>query len=155
MGMSGTLAATCDRRSRRHGVVVAAVAAIVVLLLSACTPESRAALNMINDSRTMNGRALLQFHVDLWYKGQGWSDRLMSDQYLHHSNLADGLGHLPWRKLGENIAVAGSIGGAHAAFMGSTGHRNNILDSAFTHAAVGVSRDGSGRYWVVQEFMRL
>jgi uncharacterized protein YkwD len=153
--MSGIRAATSDGRTRRRGAVAVAVAAIAVLILSACTPESRAALNMINDSRTMNGRALVQFHVDLWYKGQGWSDRLMQDQYLHHSNLSDGLGHLPWRKLGENIAVAGSISGAHAAFMKSTGHRNNILDPEYTHAAVGVSRDSAGRYWVVQEFMRL
>jgi uncharacterized protein YkwD len=143
------------RLPRGRNLVITAVVAAVALAISACTPESRAALDMINNTRSLNGRAAVQFHVDLWYKGQGWSDQLMRDQYLHHSNLADGVGHLPWRKLGENIAVAGSIAGAHNAFMGSTGHRDNILDPAFTHAAVGVSRDGAGRYWVVQVFMRL
>jgi uncharacterized protein YkwD len=110
---------------------------------------------MINASRAQNGRAPVEFHGDLWFKAQAWADHLSNQQRLSHSNLPDGLGHLPWRKLGENVGVGGSLGSIHNAFMGSSGHRANILDSAFNYSAVGVTRDSFGRYWVVQEFMRL
>jgi uncharacterized protein YkwD len=143
------------RTTRRRGLLVAAVAAILTLGLSACTPEAYASFDMINSSRWQAGRAPLDWNQDLWFKAQGWADQLARDGYLHHSYLPDGLGHLPWRKLGENVGVSSSIAGMHNAFMASTGHRNNILDSAFNFGAVGVTRDIFGRYWVVQEFMRL
>ena len=38
--------------------------------------------------------------------------------------------------------------------MNSSGHRANILDGGFNRIGVGVTRDGGGRYWVVQEFMQ-
>jgi uncharacterized protein YkwD len=140
---------------RRSRVVLLAATAALALLLSACTPESWASFDMINASRAQNGRAPLEFHGDLWFKAQAWADHIAGQQRLSHSHLPDGLHHLPWRKLGENVGVAGSLGGVHNAFMGSTGHRANILDPAFTHTAVGVAGDWFGRYWVVQEFMRL
>jgi uncharacterized protein YkwD len=136
-------------------LLVAAVAACLTLGLSACTPESWSCFDMINNSRWQAGRAPVNFHGDLWFKAQGWADQLSHDQYLHHSNLADGVGHLPWRKLGENVGVGWTLSSVHNAFMASTAHRNNILDPAFNHAAVGVAVDWYGRYWIVQEFMRL
>jgi uncharacterized protein YkwD len=136
-------------------LIAAAVTAVLALAISACSAETYAAMDMINGSRWWAGRAPVELQIDLWFKAQGWADRLAADGYLHHSYLPDGLGGVPWRKLGENVAVAYSLQGAHDAFMASTGHRNNILDPAFTHAAVGVTVDGWGRYWVVQEFMRM
>ena len=38
--------------------------------------------------------------------------------------------------------------------MNSSGHRANILDRGFNRIGLGVTRDGDGRYWVVQEFMQ-
>jgi uncharacterized protein YkwD len=146
---------TRRRPSRRRSVIIAAVVGCLMLAVSACTPESWACLDMINQSRAQAGRWPVEFHGDLWFKAQAWSDRLASDGYLHHSNLTDGVNHLPWRKLGENVGVGYSLGAVHNAFMGSTGHRNNILDPAFTQSAVGVTRDGYGRYWITQEFMQM
>jgi uncharacterized protein YkwD len=39
--------------------------------------------------------------------------------------------------------------------MSSPGHRANILDPAFNNIGVGVTIDGTGRRWVVQEFAAL
>jgi uncharacterized protein YkwD len=49
-----------------------------------------------------------------------------------------------WRTWGENVGVTGgTIADIQAAFMRSSGHRHNILNSAFDHVAVGaVRRDG-------------
>src|SRR5262245_34475034 len=143
------------RKNRRRSVVLAAVIGCVALALSACTPESWACLDMINQSRAQAGRWPVEFHGDLWFKAQAWSDRMAADQYLHHSNLTDGVSQLPWRKLGENVGVGYALGALHNAFMASAGHRANILDPAFTQSAVGVTRDWYGRYWVTQEFMQM
>jgi uncharacterized protein YkwD len=142
-------------RARRRVVLVAAVAACLALVLSACTPESMAALDKINASRTQSSVRQVQFQMDLWNKAQAWSDRMARENRLYHSNLTDGLGGLPWRKIGENVAVGWNLDSIHAAFMGSTGHRGNILDPAFNYAAVGVTRDASGRYWVTQVFVQM
>lgn len=141
--------------TRRRGTLLAVVIACAALALSACTPESWASMGMINQSRAQYGRNPVEFHGDLWFKAQAWSDRMAADGYLHHSNLTDGVGHLPWRKLGENVGVGYDLGSIHNAFMSSSGHRANILDPAFTQTAVGVTRDGYGRYWVTQEFMQM
>lgn len=143
------------RAARRSGRLAVAAVALVAVLLSACTPESQAGQDLINSSRSQNGRAAVEFQVDLWYKAQAWSDKMAAEQRLYHSNLADGLGHLAWRKLGENVGYGGSISSIHNAFLGSTGHRANILDPAFNYAAVGVAKDSRGRFWVTQVFMRL
>jgi uncharacterized protein YkwD len=152
---SATAVPARRRITKRRGLLVAAVAACLTLGLSSCTPEAYSCFDMINASRWQAGRAPVEWHQDLWFKAQGWADQLSHDGYLHHSNLAAGLGHLPWRKLGENVGVGYNLGSVHNAFMGSTLHRNNILDTAFNFGAVGVTRDGFGRYWVVQSFMRL
>lgn len=141
--------------ARRRGVVVAAVVACLVVVLAACTPESMAALDKINASRTQSSVRQVEFQMDLWKKAQAWSDRMASEGRLYHSNLTDGLGGLPWRKIGENVAVGWSLDSIHTAFMGSTGHRGNILDPAFNYAAVGVTKDASGRFWVTQVFVQM
>jgi len=146
-------APTRRRLSRRRSLLIAAVFGCLAVVLSACTPEQWACLDMINTSRAQNQRAPVEFNIDLWFKAQAWSDHMAGYQTLSHSNLTDGVGQLPWRKLGENVGVGYSLGSIQAAFMGSTGHRNNILDPAFNYSAVGVSGDWYGRYWVVQEFM--
>ncbi len=110
---------------------------------------------MVNQSRAQNGRAPVEFNLDLWFKAQAWSDHMAAYADFRHSNLTDGVGQLPWRKLGENIGVGYDLGSIHAAFMQSAGHRANILDPAFNYSAVGVTGDWYGRYWVTQEFMQM
>jgi uncharacterized protein YkwD len=145
------------RRSlhRRRRVIFTAVLGCLMLAISACTPESWATLGMINTSRAQNSRAPVEFNMDLWFKAQGWSDYMAAYGTLTHSNLTDGVSQLPWRKLGENIGVGYSLDSIHNAFMGSAGHRANILDPAYNYSAVGVSGDWYGRYWVAQEFMQM
>jgi uncharacterized protein YkwD len=141
--------------ARRRALLVAAAVAGLALIVSACTPESMAALDKINASRTQSSVRQVTFQMDAWNKAQAWSERMARENRLYHSNLADGLGGLPWRKIGENVAVGWSLDSIHAAFMGSSGHRANILDPAFNYAAVGVARDASGRYWVTQVFVQM
>ena|SRR6478735_6290231 len=141
------------RRTTRKVAWLTAVLAVVALGLGACTPESNRATDLVNQSRNAKGLPSLQVNIDLYLQAAAWSNQLANDQYLHHrTDLSVGIGY-PWRVLGENVGRGYSIEQVHDAFMNSTAHRNNILDARFDTVGVGVTRDGNGQYWIVQEFM--
>lgn len=144
---------TSRRRTTRKVAWLTAVLAVVALSLGACTPDSNRATELVNQSRNANGLPSLQVNIDLYLQAAGWSNQLANDQYLHHrTNLSEGIGY-PWRVLGENVGRGYSIEQVHTAFMNSSAHRANILDSRFDTIGVGITRDANGQYWIVQEFM--
>lgn len=146
-------APTSRRRTTRTVAWLTALLAVVALGLGACTPESNRATDLVNQSRSQNGLPALQVNIDLYLQAAAWSNQLANEQYLHHrADLAQGIGYA-WRVLGENVGRGYSIEQVHDAFMNSTAHRDNILDSRFDTIGVGVTRDANGQYWIVQEFM--
>jgi uncharacterized protein YkwD len=144
---------TTRRRATRKVAWLVALTTAVVLALGACSPEENRSVELVNQSRNSVGAASLPTNIDLYFKAQAWSKRLAAEQRLYHSNLAEGNGY-NWARLGENVGYGYSIEQVHNAFMGSAGHRANILDRGFNRVGIGVTRDGGGRYWVVQEFMQ-
>ncbi len=146
--------ATARRRSNRTRLAwLAALVAVVVMALGACSPEVDHSTDLLNADRNAKGLASLPTNIDLYLKAQSWSEQLARDGYLHHSNLPDGIGY-NWARLGENVGYGYSLEQVQQAFMNSPGHRANILDGGFNRIGLGVTRDGAGRYWVVQEFMQ-
>ena len=141
------------RRRRRRLAWISALVAVVALSLAACSPEVDQTTAAINNARSGRGLPALVGNIDLYLKAQNWSQQLANQGYLSHSNLAAGNGYA-WRKLGENVGYGYSIDQVNTAFMNSAPHRANILDPAFNRVGAGVTRDGAGRYWVVQEFMQ-
>lgn len=57
--------------------------------------------------------------------------------------------------LGENVAMGVSVEGAHRSLMGSPPHRQNILDSRFSHAGIGIARGQDGMIYVTEGFARI
>ena len=57
-----------------------------------------------------------------------------------------------WRSIGENVGVGDSVSSLHSAFMGSSGHRANILKPSYNRVGVGVVMDGS-KIWVTVRFL--
>lgn len=57
-----------------------------------------------------------------------------------------------WSKVGENVGRGGSVDSLHKAFMESAGHRENILDPAWTHVGVGTVY-ANDRLYVTVVFM--
>lgn len=148
-------AATISRR-RRHRLVGIALSALAVAGVAAsCTPEVAEAQDRLNADRAAHGRAPLAFNLSLYFKAQAWSETLANEGRLRHSVLTDGNPNGGcYLKLGENVGFASSIAGVQAAFMGSSGHRANILDPGYNTMGVGVTKAADGRYFVVQEFMQ-
>jgi uncharacterized protein YkwD len=153
----------------------AAVLALGALLLTGCMGSAEnSAFNAINASRAANGVAGLSTNDALTAKAQGWAQHLANasggqctSATLSHSNLATGA-PAGWSKLGENVAcrttntgVDNAIGPIQTQFMGSPGHRANILDAVFNRGGVGVASvpaASGGGYIVVfetQEFAHL
>ena len=55
---------------------------------------------------------------------------------------------------GENIAHHATVEKAQAAFMSSSGHRQNILSGAWTKVGIGICVDSNGFVYVTQIFVR-
>jgi uncharacterized protein YkwD len=143
------------RRAHRRLAGLAFAALAVTGVAAACTPEVAEAGDRLNNDRSAYGRARLDFNLSLYFKAQGWADKIAADGRLSHSVLTDNNPNGGcWRKLGENVGYAGSLAGVQSAFMASTAHRNNILDPAYNTMGVGVTMTADGRYYVVQEFMQ-
>jgi len=73
----------------------------------------------------------------------------------HNPNLSADLGRAGvtgWRAIGENVGYNGSVDRAHAAFMASQGHRDNILNAGYSHVGIGVVRSGS-TVWITMNFV--
>jgi uncharacterized protein YkwD len=148
-----TSSLTARRPARRRVALLAILTAVVVMALGACSPESNHATDLLNQSRNAAGLPSLPMNIDLYLKAQSWSEQIANAQSLFHSNLADGNGY-NWARLGENVGFGYSLEQVQSAFMASPGHRANILDGGYNRVGVGVTADGSGRFWVVQEFMQ-
>jgi uncharacterized protein YkwD len=63
---------------------------------------------------------------------------------------------IPWRALGENIALNGTVPGAEAAFMNEprfqSNHRGNILNANFTEVGIGIVQGPNGSLYITQDF---
>ena len=57
-----------------------------------------------------------------------------------------------WTSWAENVGYGGSVEQVHTLFMGSSGHRANILKPAYSQVGIGVVRSG-GRVWVTIDFV--
>jgi uncharacterized protein YkwD len=60
---------------------------------------------------------------------------------------------ITYKTAGENLGINTSVSAAEKAFMNSSGHRANILNSAYTEVGIGVVHSPDGSIYVVQEFI--
>ena len=149
--------------SLRTGLAVAVVASLVAALLGflfppatahAATPDQgfeKCLRDKHNAERTARGLQPLQTRSDLVSYARNHSAWMIDTATFKHStNL--GSASTGWTKLGENIGRGAGCAGLHKAFMNSAGHRDNILDPAYTAIGVGGGVDADGRYWVTVVF---
>lgn len=134
---------------RRFPAVLAVLA--IAVLASACTPEEGEAFGAVNAARDAHGLPALGWSDGAYDKAVAWSKHMADQGQLSHSTLSDGVPG-GWRRLGENVAYAGSVSAAMHALESSPQHLANILNPEFTSVAIGVvERDG--RYWVTEVFI--
>ncbi|HVM07285.1 MAG TPA: CAP domain-containing protein, partial [Acidimicrobiales bacterium] len=139
--------------------VVVALAVLLATLALATPPAAADAgveaefVSLTNNAR--GSRGSLTVDAELTSIARRWSAKMAADNRLaHNPNLSKEVTQ-DWAKLGENVGTGDSAPQIHDAFMNSSAHRANILDSDFTHVGIGVVRGGDGRIWVTEVFMKL
>jgi uncharacterized protein YkwD len=118
---------------------------------------AREVFDRINAERRARGIAPLLWDPELAGSATAWS-REMAGHGFRHSNLRTAMAEHDnqYTRLGENI-FAGSgayadAGSAHVAWMRSSDHRLNVVQTGYTSVGIGVYCDGAGKAWVTEHF---
>lgn len=101
-----------------------------------------ATLCLLNAERALRGRAPLVEHPLVTQVTQAYSQWMVDERYFAHGGLLGYLDRTYWMA-GQNLAWADGALAAPAhiveGWMGSTGHRSNILDPAFGVVGIGIA----------------
>ena len=119
-------------------------------------------VDRLNAERATRGIGALRVDPDLMALAQEWSQHMAAGGGLAHSDLdaqlrrLDGMGSVNLA-LAENIywgnGSLASPAAAHEWFMGSRGHRTNMLASTYTTVGIGIACV-DGAIWVTELFAR-
>lgn len=136
---------------RRLFPVVLAVA-LLAIPLPAQAGAAGTLAGKINAERTARGLPALEVSGTLAAAAAGHASRMRDEGRIFHN---PGLGSITsgWEAMGENVGAGPDIASVHAAFMGSSVHRANVLGD-WTHVGVGVAEGDDGTVWVAVVFMR-
>lgn len=118
------------------------------------------AFDLLNADRIANGLKPLKLNSQLTALGGRYAQDMINRNFFSHYNPE---GQSPFDRMkqagisygyaGENLAINSNVDAAEKAFMNSSGHRANILNSNYTEVGVGVRYDAKGSAYVVQEFI--
>ena len=159
------------------------VAASAVLVLGACVPKppmiaapaapAAAApapaawegqlLDRVNAERAANGAPALVLCAGLARSASAHSADKDARNTMSHTGgdgstlsvRANRAGYTGWTALGENVAFGyPDVGSVMAGWMGSPGHRANILNATYTHVGFGSVTSANGTPYWTQDFGR-
>ena len=116
---------------------------------------------LLNQDRAANGRSALELDPALCDLARLKSRDMYLNNYFSHTSptygsaaqMLSAYGYA-FTSVGENIAHHATVEKAQAAFMSSSGHRQNILGSQWTKVGIGVWEDSQGFVYVTQLFVR-
>ncbi|MCR4441132.1 MAG: CAP domain-containing protein [Peptococcaceae bacterium] len=113
--------------------------------------EESLLLKLVNDERTKNGLKPLQPMPELNHLARLKSEDIIKYNYFSHTSPTYGSfakmvydAGIRFYSVGENLAKGRSVTHAFYMFLGSAGHRANMLNSSFTHTGIGVVHDQYG-----------
>ena len=125
------------------------------------TKQEEIAFLLLNQDREANGRTALILDPVLCSIARIKSCDMKQNKYFSHysptygsaSDMLRSFGY-SFQSVGENIAHHATVEKAQAAFMTSTGHRNNILGKNWTRVGIGICEDDQGYVYVTQLFVK-
>lgn len=123
------------------------------------TQEESKAIALLNQDRQKNGLAPLIADSRLTQVARKHGKDMIDQNYFDHVNLqgqspfdrltANGISY---RSAGENIATNTNVTAMEDAWMHSPKHRDNILNTKFTHVGIGLQRATDNTLYGVQLF---
>lgn len=110
------------------------------------TSDEQEVLNLINNQRKQNGLSELSINNEVQNVAQIKAKDMVDNNYFSHTSPTYGSPFdmlksfkISYNTAGENIAGNSSNSGAVTAWMNSSGHRANILNSSFNQTGIGVA----------------
>ena len=125
------------------------------------TAQEENAFLLLNQDRAAHSRSALELDPALCDLARLKSRDMYLNHYFSHTSptygsaaqMLSAYGYA-FTSVGENIAHHATVEKAQAAFMSSSGHRQNILGSQWTKVGIGVWEDSQGFVYVTQLFVR-
>lgn len=107
--------------------------------------DEQEVFNLINKQRTDNGLSALKNDNEVQRIARIKAQDMVNNNYFSHQSPTYGSPFdmlksfgVSYKSAGENIAANSSNSGAVTAWMNSSGHRANILNSSYNYTGVGV-----------------
>lgn len=124
------------------------------------TADELEVFNLINKQRTNNGLALLKIDSEVQNVARIKAKDMVDNNYFSHTSPTYGSPFdmlssfkVSYRTAGENIAGNSSNSAAVTAWMNSSGHKANILNSSFNYTGIGVVKGSKYGKIYVQMFI--
>lgn len=122
--------------------------------------DEKEVFNLINQQRTNNGLSALKVDSEVQRVARIKAEDMVTNNYFSHTSPTYGSPFdmlksfkISYRTAGENIAANSSNSGAVNAWMNSSGHKANILNSGFNYTGIGVVNSSKYGKIFVQMFI--
>lgn len=109
------------------------------------TADEQEVFNLINKQRTNNGLSALKIDSEVQRVARIKAQDMVDNNYFAHESPTYGTPFnmlksfkISYKTAGENIAANSSNSGAVTAWMNSSGHKANILNSNYNYTGIGV-----------------
>lgn len=109
------------------------------------TADEKEVFDLINKQRTQNGLSALKLDTETLRVARIKAQDMVNNNYFSHTSPTYGSPFnmlnnfkVSYRTAGENIAGNSSNSAAVTAWMNSSGHKANILNSSFNYTGIGV-----------------
>lgn len=107
--------------------------------------DEQEVFNLVNKQRTDNGLSALKNDDEVQKIARIKAQDMVNNNYFSHQSPTYGSPFdmmksfkITYKSAGENIAANSSNSGAVTAWMNSSGHRANILNSSYNYTGIGV-----------------
>lgn len=128
-------------------------------------PLARSVLDAVNAARASQGLAKLSGAGDLDELAQAYSERMAAEGFFSHEDpegnrLKDRItaAGISYQAVGENLAKNRGhddpAAVAVTSWLGSAGHRANILNPGYSETGVGIAQSADGTYYFTELFIK-
>lgn len=127
---------------------------------TAMTTNEKEVFDLINNQRTQNGLSALKLDTETLRVARIKAQDMVDNNYFSHNSPTYGSPFqmlnsfkISYKTAGENIAGNSSNSSAVTAWMNSSGHKANILNSSFNYTGIGVVKSSKYGKVYVQMFL--
>lgn len=127
---------------------------------TAMTTDEKEVFDLINNQRTQNGLSALKLDTETLRVARIKAQDMVDNNYFSHNSPTYGSPFqmlnsfkISYKTAGENIAGNSNNSSAVTAWMNSSGHKANILNSSFNYTGIGVVKSSKYGKVYVQMFL--